>query len=68
VVATTVMMGQNFFGCMDGIGDDNDFGNIFLVRGLVNTTPNCKELSFCTSDKDHMMESFDWWTVGYVHV
>jgi len=44
---------------MDGISDDDDFGNIFLVRGLVNTTPDCKELSFCTSDKDSMMKSFD---------
>jgi len=44
---------------MDGISDDDDFENIFLDRGLVNTTPDCKELSFCTSDKDCVMESFD---------
>jgi len=44
---------------MDGISDDDDFGNIFLDRSLVNTAPDYKELSFCTSNKDRMMESFD---------
>jgi len=44
---------------MDRIGDDDDFGNIFLVRGLVNTAPDCKELGFCTSDKDCVVKSFD---------
>ena len=44
---------------MDGISDDNDFGNIFLVRSLVNTVPDCKELGFYTSDKDCVMESLD---------
>jgi len=44
---------------MDEISDDDDLGNIFLVRGLVDTAPDCKELGFSTYDKGHMTKGFD---------
>ena len=40
---------------MDGISDHNDFGNIFLDIGLVNTTSDHKEFSFSACNKGHMV-------------
>ena len=40
---------------MNGIGDHDDFGNIFLNIGLVNTAPDYKEFGFSTHDKDRMV-------------
>jgi len=46
---------EYFLGHMDGISDHNDFGNIFLDIGLVNTVPGHKEFSFSACDKGRMM-------------
>ena len=51
---------------MDGVGEDYDFGNIFLGQGLVNATSDSKQLSFWTSDKSHMMQCFDKRVIQYV--
>ena len=51
---------------MDGVGEDYDFGNIFLEQGLVNATSDSKQLSFWTSDKSHMMQCFDKRVIQYV--
>jgi len=59
---------KNFLGCVNRIGNNDNFGNIAFGRGLVDTAPNCKELSFGTSDKGHIMKSFDKRTVNYVCV
>ena len=53
---------------MDGVSDDYNFGNALLGRGLVNVTSDSKQLCFCTSDKSHMMNSFDEWLVRNVWV
>ena len=33
---------KNVLHSMNGVGNDKDFGNIFLVTSLVNTTSNSK--------------------------
>ena len=53
---------------MDGIGNNNDFGNIFLGTYLIDTTPDCEEFCFSASDKNSVMKGFDQWTVECVHV
>ena len=43
---------------MDGVSYDNDFGDGFVGAGLINATPNGKELYLCTGYKCGMMYSF----------
>jgi len=59
---------KDFLGPMNGISDNDNFGNVFLIWGLVYTTPDCKEFCFSASDKNSMIKSFDQWTVEYVCV
>ena len=40
---------------MDGASNNYDFGNVFLGRSLVNAISDSKQLSFCTSDKSHII-------------
>jgi len=40
---------------MDEISDHNDFGNVFLNIGLVNTTSDCKEFGFSAYDKGYVV-------------
>jgi len=35
---------------MDGIGDNNDFGDVILRTCLIDATPDCEEFSFSGSD------------------
>ena len=46
---------EYFLGYIDGISDHNDFENVFLDMGLVNTVPNRKEFSFSACDKGHIV-------------
>ena len=56
------------FCCMDGVSDNNDFGNIFLAICLVDTTSNGKELCFCASDESCMVNCLNQRMVTYVNV
>ena len=53
---------------MNGVGDNDDFGNIFFTTCLVNATSNSKEFSFCTGDKGHMMNRLDQRVIMNVNV
>jgi len=53
---------------MNGVSDDNDFGDVFLVAGLINATSDSKEFRFSAGDKGHMMNHFDQRLVTYVDV
>ena len=46
---------KNFFSHVNRVSDNYDFKNVLLGRSLVNTTSDSKQLSFCTSNKSHMM-------------
>ena len=50
---------EYLFCCMDGVSDNNDFGNVFLAICLVDTAFNSKELYFCASDKNN--DCHMWW-------
>ena len=49
---------------MDGVSYDNDFGDGFVGAGLINATPNGKELYLCTGYKCGMMYSFCDWLIS----
>ena len=53
---------------MNKVGDDNDFGDVFLVAGLINATSDSKEFRFSAGDKGCMMNYFDQRLVMYVDV
>ena len=44
---------------INGVGDDDDFGDVFLVAGLINTISDSKEFRFSAGDKGYMMNCFD---------
>ena len=54
---------KDFPSCMDGVGDNNDFGNVLRAACLVNTASNGKKLSFYTSDKGSVVNCLDHWLV-----
>ena len=54
--------------CVNGVSDDNDFGDVFLVAGLINVASDSKEFRFSAGDKGHMMNCFDQRLVTYVDV
>jgi len=49
---------------MNGVGDDNNLGDIRLGYGLIDVTSNSKYLSFCASYECSMMDSFDKRLIG----
>ena len=53
---------------MNKVSDNNDFGNVFSIWGLVYTAPNCEEFRFSTSDKNSMIKGFDQWTIECVYM
>ena len=56
------------FSCIDGVGDNNDFGNVFFAACLTNTTSHSKEFCFCAGDKGHVVNCLDQRVVIYVNV
>jgi len=50
---------KDFLGYMNGISDNNDFGNVFLIWGLIYTTSDCKEFHFSASGRNSVMKGFD---------
>ena len=54
---------KDFPSYVDGVSDNDDFGNVLSAACLVNTISNGKKLSFCTSDKGSMVNRLDCWLV-----
>ena len=48
---------KDFSSCMNGVSDNNDFGNV------LSAVFNSKKLSFCTSDKGSVVNYLDHWLV-----
>jgi len=59
---------KDFPSCVDGVSDNNDFGNVLNATCLVNTTFNGKKLGFCTSDEGSMVNRLDHWLVEGVDI
>jgi len=49
---------------MNGVGDDNNLGDIKLDYGLIDAASNNKYLSFCASDKYSIIDSLDKRLIG----
>ena len=56
------------FSRMDGVSDDDDFGNVFFATCLTNTASHGKEFCFGAGDKGHMVNRLDQRVVVYVNV
>ena len=54
---------KDFPSCVDGVGDNDDFGNVLNTACLVNATSNGKKLSFYTNDEDSIVNCLDHWLV-----
>ena len=50
---------KNLPSCMNGVGNNDDFGNVLFVACLVNAISNGEKFSFCTSDEGHVMNCLD---------
>ena len=48
---------------MDGVSDNDDFGNVLNAACLVNAASNGEKLGFCTSDEGSMVTHLDHWLV-----
>ena len=59
---------EYLFSCMDGVSDNNDFGNVFFAVCLTNTASYGKEFCFCADDKGRMVNHLDQRVVMYVNV
>ena len=46
---------EYLLGYMDGVGDNDNFGNGFLGTGLVDTVPNCEKFGFSGCDEGHIV-------------
>ena len=44
---------------MDGIGDNNNFGDVFLGTCLIDTTPDYEEFHFSGCNEDSVVQHFD---------
>jgi len=53
---------------MDGVSDDDDFGNVFFAACLTNTASHGKEFCFCAGDKGCVVNCLDQRVVIYVNV
>ena len=52
--------------CMNGVGDDDNFGDVFLVASLINAISDSKAFCFSAGDKGCMMNCFNQRLVTYV--
>jgi len=59
---------EYLFSCMDGVSDDNDFGNVFFAACLTNTTSYGKEFHFYAGNKGRIVNCLDQRVVTYVNV
>jgi len=54
---------KDFPSCMNGVSDNDDFGNVLNAACLVNAASNSEKLSFCTSNEGSMVNRLDHWLV-----
>ena len=59
---------EYLLGRMNGVGDDNDFRDVFFAASLANATSNSKKFRFCAGDKGCVMDYLDQRLVTYVDV
>ena len=57
-----------FLSSMNGVGDDNNLGDISSGCGLVDTVSNSEHLGFYTCNKCSMMESLDERLIGNIYM
>jgi len=55
-----------FLSSMNGVGDDDNLGDISPGCGLVDATSNSENINFCTYDEHSIMESLDERLIGNV--
>jgi len=53
---------------MNGISDNNNFGNAILIQGLVDPTPNGEKFGFGTHDVNSMVNGLGDRMIVSVHV
>ena len=53
---------------MNGVSDNDDFGNVFFAAYLVNAVSNGKEFCFCASDEGRMVNYLDQRVIANVNV
>ena len=53
---------------MNGVGDDNNLGDISPGCGLVDTVSNSEHLGFYTCNKCSVMESLDERLIGNMYM
>ena len=59
---------EYLLGCMNGVGDDNDFRDVFFAASLANTISNSEKFCFCAGDEDRMMNCLNQRLVVYVDI
>ena len=59
---------KDFLGRMDGVGYDDDFGDIISSACLVDTASNSEEFSFSTCYERSMMNSLDEQLIGNMYM
>jgi len=57
---------EYLLGHMNGVGDDDDFRDVFFAASLANTASNSKKFCFCAGDKGHVMNCLNQRLVTYV--
>ena len=57
---------EYFLNSMNGVGDDDNLGDISPGCSLVDAASNSKHLGFCTCNEYSVMESFNERLVGNV--
>jgi len=59
---------KDFLGHMDGVGYNDDFGNIIGSACLVDTTSDNKEFSFSTCYERSVVDSLDEQLIGNMYI
>ena len=59
---------EDEFRWVNGISDDNDFGNIVLIAGLIDSTPYGKKFCLRACNEYSVMDCFDEGRVGLMYM
>ena len=59
---------KDFSSCMDGIGDNNNFGHVFEIQCLVDAASDSKEFCFNVCNMNHMVDHLCNWSVVHIHM
>jgi len=54
---------KDFLGCMNGVGYNDDLGDIVYGASLIYAASNSKQLRFCCCYEGRMMNCFNKWLV-----